>query len=230
MKVTLGAILAAATSFRLAASSTIPPSEPSAEHVSKRQPNTWPNRPFVTSGRTIRDTTGASVTYAGVNWPGHGEVMIPEGLQYQSIASIVSKIGKGPGGIGMNAIRLTFAIQMIDEIYANGGKDITLQKAFTQGLGQVNGTRVLNQVLAKNPQFTANTTRLEVFDAVAGECYRQQIYVHLDNHISKGMWCCGTGDGNSWWGDTYFDANKWTRGLGYMAGHVRFFPHPPTPI
>lgn len=60
----------------------------------------------------------------------------------------------------------------------------------------------------------------QVFDAIAAECYKQQIYLHLDNHISKGMWCCGTGDGNSWWGDTYFDAKNWSRGLAYMAAHA----------
>src|ERR1044071_2493085 len=86
----------------------------------------WPNGPLVTDGRWIRDETDKNITYAGTNWPGHGEVMIPEGLQYQSIETIVARIKS----VGMNAIRLTFAIQMIDEIYANGGKDITIQKAF----------------------------------------------------------------------------------------------------
>ena len=118
----------------------------------------WPNGPFVTSGRDIHDASGANVTYAGANWPGAADVMIPEGLQYQSIATIVSKIKS----LGMNAVRLTYAIEMIDQIYSNGGKDITLQTAFTKALGSTNGSKVLNQVLAKNPSFTASTTRLEV--------------------------------------------------------------------
>ena len=118
----------------------------------------WPNTPHVTSGRWIRDSTGANITYAGTNWPGHTDVMIPEGLQYQSIETIVTKVKS----LGMNTIRLTYAIQMIDEIYTNSGKDITLQKAFVQALGQTNGTRVLNQMLAKNPNFNTSTTRLEV--------------------------------------------------------------------
>jgi hypothetical protein len=118
----------------------------------------WPNGPFVTSGRWILDATGKNLTYAGTNWPGHNDVMIPEGLQYQSIETIVQKVKS----LGMNAVRLTFAIQMIDEIYSNGGQDITIQRAFVQALGQANGTRVLNQVLAKNPRFNASTTRLQV--------------------------------------------------------------------
>ncbi len=180
----------------------------------------WPNGPFVTSGRWIVDASGKNLTYAGTNWPGHADVMIPEGLQYQSIETIVQKIKS----VGMNAVRLTFAIQMVDEIYTNGGTDVTLQTAFTQALGQANGAKVLAQLLAKNPRFTASTTRLQVFDAVAAELARQQIYVHLDNHISKGMWCCSSTDGNSWWGDTYFSAANWTRGLSYMANHVRLPP------
>jgi len=182
----------------------------------------WPNGPLVTSGRWILDASGNNVTYAGTNWPGHNDAMIPEGLQYQSIETIVEKVKS----IGMNAIRLTFAIQMIDEIYDNDGKDITIEQALAQALGQTNGIKVLNQVLEKNPQFNASTTRLEVFDAVAAELNKQQIYIHLDNHISKGMWCCSTGDGNSWWGDTDFSTENWVRGLSYMANHVcaLFFP------
>ncbi|KAK3904362.1 glycoside hydrolase superfamily [Staphylotrichum tortipilum] len=180
----------------------------------------WPNGPFVTSGRWILDASGKNLTYAGTNWPSHADVMIPEGLQYQSIETIVQKIKS----VGMNAVRLTFAIQMVDEIYTNGGTDVTLQTAFAQALGQANGVKVLAQVLAKNPRFTATTTRLQVFDAVAAELARQQIYVHLDNHISKGMWCCSSTDGNSWWGDTYFSAANWTRGLSYMANHAKSWP------
>lgn len=77
-----------------------------------------------------------------------------------------------------------------------------------------------DKVVKNNPTFGQNTTRLQVFDAVAAECNKQQIYVHLDNHISKAGWCCTPFDGNSWWNDTYFNVEKWTRGLAYMADHV----------
>jgi hypothetical protein len=72
---------------------------------------------------------------------------------------------------------------------------------------------------------------------VAAELAKQEIWVHLDNHVSKAQWCCGADDGNAWFGggymrsdigisatdifaDTYFDPAKWVRGLGYMAEHV----------
>jgi hypothetical protein len=125
------------------------------KHLTKRA---WPNGPFHTEGEKILDNSGNSVKYAGVNWPGHGEVMVPEGLQYQSISKIVSDMKS----IGMNVIRLTYAIEMIDQIYENDGDDVSLETAFTEGLGSTNGTTVLNRVLANNPSFTAATTRLEV--------------------------------------------------------------------
>lgn len=202
-----------------------PPSS-QADQGGVSQRASWPNGPFVTAGRWIHDASGNNLTYAGTNWPGHNDVMIPEGLQYQSIETIVQKVKS----LGMNTIRLTFAIEMIDDIYANGGVDVTIQKAFVQALGQANGTRVLNQVLTKNPRFSASTTRLQVFDAVAEELNKQQIFIHLDNHISKGMWCCSGTDGNTWWGDTHFSTTNWVRGLSYMASHVRCFPSRQIPL
>jgi len=118
----------------------------------------WPNGPFVTSGRNIHDASGTNVTYAGVNWPGHADVMIPEGLQYQSIETIVTKIKS----TGMNSIRLTYAIEMIDQIYANNDKDIQIDTALTKALGATNGPKVLAKIIANNPQFNASTTRLQV--------------------------------------------------------------------
>lgn len=39
--------------------------------------------PLVTNGRWIENSRGENVTLVGVNWPGAGETMIPEGLQYK---------------------------------------------------------------------------------------------------------------------------------------------------
>ncbi|GAW22531.1 hypothetical protein ANO14919_120700 [Xylariales sp. No.14919] len=175
----------------------------------------WPNGPLVTSGRWINDATGAKITYIGANWPGSLDTMIPEGLQYQSIETLVSKIKS----LGMNTVRLTYAIEMIDQYYDNGEKDVTIQTAFVDALGQDNGMAVYDKVVANNPSFGAETTRLQVYDAIAAECAKQEIYVHLDNHISKAGWCCSPFDGNSWWGDIYFDVKNWTRGLSFMAEH-----------
>lgn len=116
----------------------------------------WPATPLSTSGRWIHNTNGDNVTYAGVNWPGAANVMIPEGLQYASIASIVS----GIKSLGMNVIRLTFAVEMIDDIYAGG--DVKLLDALQIALGTKIGTEVFGEVLRHNPEFGNETTRLDV--------------------------------------------------------------------
>ncbi|KAL4930451.1 cellulase family protein [Aspergillus undulatus] len=177
------------------------------------------NTPFSVSGRWILDSTGAPVTFAGVNWPGTGEAMIPEGLQYASIESTLIKIKS----LGMNVIRLTFPTELVDDIYDNDG-DTTVLDSFINALGAENGTEVFNQITSLNPQITNTTTRLQVYDLVAEEANNQEIYVHLDNHISKAMWCCSTDDGNAWFGDTYFDVDNWKRGLEYMARHAASWP------
>ena len=117
----------------------------------------WPYGPFGTSGTSILNSAGDNVVYAGVNWPGASEAMVPEGLQYSSIESIVSKIKS----LGMNAIRLTYAIEMIDDIF-DGGGDVDLKTTFTNALGDENGVAVYNKVTANNPQFGPDTTRMEV--------------------------------------------------------------------
>ncbi|KAK3343682.1 hypothetical protein B0T25DRAFT_572681 [Lasiosphaeria hispida] len=118
--------------------------------------------------------------------------MIPEGLHYQSIASIVTKVKS----LSMNAIRVTYATLMIDQIYSNNDGDVSIGAVLIRTLGRANGIKILDSI-ASNPGFTTATTRLEVFDAVAHECARRQIYIHLDNHISRAGWCCIPFDGNA---------------------------------
>ncbi|KAL8420680.1 hypothetical protein RB594_003463 [Gaeumannomyces avenae] len=182
----------------------------------------FPDGPFTTSGRWIVGKSGSNLNFAGVNWPGHGEAMIPEGLQYQSVASIVSRVKS----LGMNAVRLTYATEMVDQVVGSrAGADVALDKALGAALGSENGTAILKRIMENNPGFKAGTTRLQVFDAVAAECAQQGIYVVLDNHVSKAQWCCTPLDGNSWWGDTLFSAANWTRGLSYMANHTKSWPN-----
>lgn len=176
----------------------------------------WPDTPFSTSGRNIYDECGNEVLFAGVNWPGHLEAMIPEGLQYSSIADIVSKIRS----LDLNVIRLTYAIQMIDD-HLDGNPNSGLNASLYNALGEGSAPGVLQQILTHNPQFTADTTRLEIFDAVAEECAKQELWIHLDNHQSKAYWCCPQWDGNAWFNDTSFSVYNWTRGLGFMADRAK---------
>ncbi|KAJ4359451.1 uncharacterized protein N0V89_000004 [Didymosphaeria variabile] len=175
-----------------------------------------PNLPFSTKGRDILDSNGDIFHYKGTNWPGHQEIMIPEGLQHASVAEIVAWIPK----FGLNSVRMTFAIEMIDDIYSNNTSQ-TLEKSVVNALGQENGTLVLEQILENNPQFTNETTRLEVWDAVAKELADQGVILHLDNHVSKAFWCCGDDDGNGWFGEKYFNVDNWIRGWSFISSHAR---------
>lgn len=157
--------------------------------------SSWPDTPFTASGRDILSASGQKVVYAGVNWPGAADTMLPEGLQYASISEVFGYVKD----LGMNVIRLTYAIEMIDDYYDDNPNQ-TLKGTLVQALGEANGTKVLAQILKKNTQFTEETTRLEVFDAVAAEAAKQEVWVHLDNHVSKAIWCCGETDGNAWFG------------------------------
>ena len=114
---------------------------------------------------------------------------------------------------------MPFAIEMVDDIFANGTHQ-TLERTLTKTLGEKNGTIILNDILAHNPTFSKDMTRLDVWDAVALELAKQGVLLHLDNHVSKAFWCCGENDGNGWFGESYFDVEKWIRGLAFMAKHV----------
>lgn len=122
----------------------------------------WPDLPFKASGRDIVSTSGSKIVYAGVNWPGAADAMLPEGLQYNSISNIVGLIKS----LDMNVVRLTFAIEMIDDIY-DDSPDQTLEATLVKALGQQNGTAVLGQILEHNPTFTEETTRLEVCEILS---------------------------------------------------------------
>ena len=121
----------------------------------------WPDTPFTVSGRDIISASGKKITFAGVNWPGAADTMLPEGLQYNSMANISSMIKS----LGMNVVRLTYAIEMIDDYYDNSPNQ-TLENTLVHALGETNGPRVLDQILTHNPMLKSTTTRLEVCKAL----------------------------------------------------------------
>lgn len=173
----------------------------------------WPHGPFSTEGNQIKNANGEPVIFVGTNWPGSGETMIPEGIEFRSIADIVSMMKY----VGYNFVRHTYPIQMIDQIYENNGTDITVQHALLYALGEDNGTRIMEMINKNNPEITNTTTRFEVLSMIAEEEKKQGMLMHLDNHISRAIWCCSHDDGNAWFDDMDFDVNNWHRGHRYMA-------------
>lgn len=87
---------------------------------------------------------------------------------------------------------------MIDEVYDRGGEDVPLEVSMIMALGYENGTKVTNEIIAKNPGWTRETTRFEIWSDIADAAAEKGVYVHPDVHIHKAQWCCSHTDGNSW--------------------------------
>ncbi|KAI1471882.1 glycoside hydrolase family 5 protein [Daldinia caldariorum] len=191
---------------------------------SRRQGNAlseWPYGPFRTKGRDIVNSRDEAITWAGVNWPMSGETMIPEGLEWKSAEDILDDVV----GVGFNFIRMGYAIQMVDEIYDRGGDDVPLEVAMIVALGYENGTKVTNDIIAKNPNWTRETTRFEIWSDIASIAASKGVYIHPDVHVGKAQWCCSHTDGNAWFDDVNFSASNWRRGLSYIATWAKNHPN-----
>jgi endoglucanase len=152
----------------------------------------WPYGPFSTQGRDIVNAKDEKITFAGVNWPGSGETMVPEGIEWASVDDIMDQVKS----VGFNFIRLTYAIEMVDQIHERNGSDVPLEVAMINGLGYANGTKVTNEIVARNPGWSKDTTRFEIWDAIAKSAAKRNIYVHPDVHVGKAQWCCNNTDGS----------------------------------
>ncbi|KAI0171742.1 glycoside hydrolase family 5 protein [Hypoxylon sp. FL1284] len=188
--------------------------------IDLRQTNStseWPYGPLRTQGRDIVNSRNETVTWAGVNWPMSGETMIPEGLEWKSAEDILNDVA----GIGFNFIRMGYAIQMVDEIYDRGGDDVPLEISMIMALGYENGTKVTNEIIAKNPSWTRETTRFEIWSDIADIAASKGIYIHPDVHVGKAQWCCSHTDGNAWFDDVHFSSVSWRRCLAFVASWAR---------
>ncbi|KAH7083200.1 glycoside hydrolase superfamily [Paraphoma chrysanthemicola] len=177
--------------------------------------------PYSTSGRDIVDARGQKVTWAGVNWPMSGETMIPEGLEFASVSDILDDIAS----VGWNYIRMGYAIEMVDQVYDRNGEDVPLEVAMIHALGYVNGTKVTNEILAKNPGWTTQTTRFEIWSDITKTAESKGIFISPDVHVGKAQWCCSHIDGNAWFDDLNFNASHWRRGLSYVANWAKDHPN-----
>ncbi|KAI0125125.1 glycoside hydrolase superfamily [Xylariales sp. AK1849] len=180
----------------------------------------WPYAPFKTQGRDIVNSKGDVISWAGVNWP-MSETMVPEGLEWKSAEAILDDVKS----VGFNFIRMGYAIQMVDEVYDRNGDDVPLEVAMIMGLGYENGTKVTNEIVAKNPGWTPQTTRFEIWSDIAAIALKKGIFIHPDVHVGKAQWCCSHTDGNAWFDDYNFNASNWRRGLSYVATWANDHPN-----
>lgn len=167
--------------------------------------------PLSTRGSDIVDAYGNTVKLAGVNWPSHMNSMIPEGLQHRSADAICDKIVE----MGFNMVRLTFPIQMVDEVLDNDSPRMVKQTLNNDGM--------YARILSKNP-WVDELAPMQVFDRIVMKLSERRIMVIIDNHVSRAGWCCSFDDGNGFFNDRYFNPDKWLRGLRWMASRYINYP------
>ena len=162
--------------------------------------------PLSASGSSIVDSSGAVVQLRCANWPGHLETLLPEGLQWQSLASLVALLASPSV---FNCIRFTYAVDLFVV-----GANMTARQSLTR----LNLTTTIAMVEVNNPALL-DLPLLAVVDALVAECEKAGLLVLFDNTVSRAQWCCSTDDGNGWWNDTYFDVDQWLASLQSIASH-----------
>lgn len=179
-----------------------------------------PSVPLSSTSRWIVDTAGKRVKLRCINWPGHMETNIPEGLHRQTVDYIAGWIAQE----GFNCVRLTFSIDMalnpnlpVEDSFRHGAAEGGVDEGAVMAL--------YSQAVEKNP-FLSSSTVLDVFGKVQDVLWEKGVMTILDNHVSKAKWCCDLDDGNGWWKDApgyidanskYFDSQNWLDGLKAMA-------------
>ncbi|KAK4226071.1 glycoside hydrolase [Podospora fimiseda] len=185
-------------------------------------PPTLPALPLSSSSRWILDAQNNRVKLRCVNWAGHLEPNIPEGLNHKPLDSIVSWIASQ----GFNCVRLTYSTDL-----ALAGNVTTVSSSFKSAASSWSRpaleTLFTSGIQTQNPWIIPQqTTTLDVFSTVINKLYSAQIMTILDNHVSRASWCCNLTDGNGWWDQAqaynsfnsrFFDTTKWLSGLSFMA-------------
>jgi hypothetical protein len=180
-----------------------------------------PKLPLFSSGRWIVDPDGARVKLRCINWAGHMEVNLPEGLDKQPIDSIADWVAAA----GFNCVRLTFATDLTRNMTLPV-EDSFRAAAVAAAIDVRQLMPLYNMALIHNP-FLANATIGDVFARAVDALWARGVMTILDNHVSRASWCCNLDDGNGWWSDEpvyaasnsrYFDGAEWLAGLHTMAG------------
>ena len=186
--------------------------------------------PFHTSGRWILDSENNRFKLRCVNWAGHGEANVPEGLSHAPVESIVSWISNQ----GFNCVRLTYSIDMA----LNPNQSLSDSFAHAAAPTDANETAMQGQydsLVEQNPVLNStDTTTRSTFSTVINALDTSGIKVILDNHVSRASWCCNNTDGNGWWASAsgyddansrYFDTANWLSGLSAMSTFSKAHPN-----
>ncbi|KAF2250666.1 glycoside hydrolase family 5 protein [Trematosphaeria pertusa] len=180
----------------------------------------WSLQPLHTSSRWILDAGNKRVKLRCVNWAGHMEAGIPEGLQHQPVDAIAQIVADS----GFTCVRLTFSIDMaLDQEQKVADSFATL--ASRTGADAASVAELWSRVKDQNP-WIADASVSQAFGRVIDALGGRGLRVILDNHVSRASWCCNLSDGNGWWdaapgyndaNSRFFNTTAWAQGLAAMA-------------
>ncbi|KAI0480420.1 glycoside hydrolase family 5 protein [Xylariaceae sp. FL0804] len=181
---------------------------------------TQPPLPLSSTSRWIVDAEGSRVKLTCVNWAGHLEANLPEGLNKKSVEYIADQVA----GNGFNCVRLTYSI---DHALA---PNVTVEDSFTNAAAAagVNATtmQAMYPAVVQNNPWAANATQQDAYAKVISTLWDRGVMTILDNHVSRAQWCCNLTDGNGWWDEgfgynalnsRYFNTQNWLDGLEAIA-------------
>ncbi|CAI4211837.1 unnamed protein product [Parascedosporium putredinis] len=172
--------------------------------ASRQEPLTFDPLTSISSGRWILDAHGARVKLRCINWAGHMEANIPEGLHKQPIPYLADWIASA----GFNCVRLTYSTDMAL------APNLRVRDSFRAAAAE---TKVPENAM------------LALYDAAVAA----NPFSPPPPSPTKASWCCNLDDGNGWWSDApiylaansrYFDSAKWMDGLKAMAAWSRNRP------
>lgn len=190
-----------------------------------------PSLPLSTTSRWIVDADGARVKLRCVNWAGHMETHMPEGLHRQSVDTIAQFIADQ----GFNCVRLTYSIDWAlnpNESVADGFGGAADRAGVPEHQAELTG--FYQDAVALNP-YLANATVRDAFGEVIDRLWERGVMTVLDNHVSRAQWCCNLTDGNGWWDSAFgytdansrfFDTDEWLAGLQAVAEWTAGGSHP----
>lgn len=145
----------------------------------------------------ILDARGARVQLKAVNWFGaESAALVPGGLDRQPLAKVAKLIHDG----GFNAVRLPWCNEMVE-------RNPIVDDGFIAANPQLKGLHVL-----------------AVYDAVVRALTAEGLMVILDNHRSRGDWCCDAAHGDGLWYTDAYPESAWLADWRTMAARYRSNP------
>lgn len=165
--------------------------------ASKAQPVPGVHLPLVTREAEIVDRDGRRVRLKAVNWFGaESGAFVVGGLDKQPLDRLARTIRAG----GFNTVRLPWSNELVER-----------------------DPRVEDRDLAANPALKGQRA-LAVFDAVVDALGRQGLMVVLDNHRSRGDWCCDEAHGDGLWHTPTYPESAWLADWKTMAARYKARP------